>query len=123
METIEGTVTNLRFSTKVTGSKEGTETEHIALFELDGKPVELKLSESIFISNEDRILVAGQPKRGLFRGMAYFNKTHGVKGKQSTLHYFIVGAVFCATVLLSPVGIWALVRGFKYQEAFRMVDI
>lgn len=123
MDTVEGTVKKIRFATEVDGTNNQTSTSHVAVFELDGKSVELKLSESIILNEGDKVLVAGKWKRGLFRGMAYFNKTLGIKGKQSTLVCWIVGIGFCMTVVFLPVGIWAVMQGLSFQEAFRRVDL
>lgn len=123
MKTVQGIVKGIRFTTEVSGTDNQTSTSHIAVFELDDKPVELKLSESIILSEGDKVLVAGKSKRGLFRGMAYFNRTRGVKGKQSTLVYWIVGIAFCISVVFLPFGIWILMQGLKFQEAFRAVDL
>lgn len=123
MDTVEGIVKGIRFATEVAGTDSQTSTAHVAVFELDGKAVELKLSESIILAEGDKVLVAGEWKRGLFRGLAYFNKTRGVKGKQSTLVYWVVGIAFCISVVLSPFGIWAVMQGLRYQQAFRAVDL
>lgn len=122
MNTIEGTAKRIRFSTEFEGTDSQTTTSHVAVFELDGKPVELKLSENIILREGDQVLIAGTTKRGLFRGMAYFNKTVGVKGKEKTAALWIGGIIFCMTLLLLPFGIWALMRAIKLQIAFTAVD-
>lgn len=122
METVEGIAKGIRFTTEVVGTDNQTSTSHIAVFELDGKPIELKISESIIFSEGDKVLVAGKLKRGLFRGMAYFNITRGVKGRQSSLAYWIVGIAFCVSVIFLPIGIGLLMHGLKIERAFRAVD-
>jgi hypothetical protein len=122
METLTGIVSNLRHSTEVYGGgDQGTGTKHVAVFELSGRPVELKLTESIFVSAGDEVIVAGDARRGLLRGMAYRNKTKGVDGKGPWLPYWIVGVVFCAIVVFLPIGVFLIRRGMKYQAAFRAV--
>lgn len=140
MHTLKGIATNIRFSTSVSGNKEGVSTSHIAVFELNSVPVELKLSDSIFISEGDQLHVAGCSKRGMFRAIAYHNKTRGVMGKQSALFYMIFGGVLCVWgigIVLNPfrgegviwffpiplsLGIWCLAIAFKIENAFNRVQ-
>jgi len=84
MDMLEGIVEHIRYSTSVSGDEHGTASSQVAVFDVGHQPVEIALSESIAIKNGDDILVAGKSIRGLFRGLAYYNKTNGVKGKEST---------------------------------------
>ena len=81
IEVIRGTVANIRHSTEVSGNDKSVSTSQVAVFDLDGQAVEIKLMESIVLSNGDRVIVAGDRKRGLFRGLAYRNETRRVDGK------------------------------------------
>ena len=81
MQVIRGTVANIRHSTEVSGNDKSVSTSQVAVFDLDGQAVEIKLMESIVLSNGDSAIVAGDTKRGLFRGMAYRNETRRVDGK------------------------------------------
>jgi hypothetical protein len=121
MEKLTGIVASLRHSTEVHGGDHGTTINHVAIFELSGRPVELKLPESIFISPGDEVVVAGEVKRGLFRGMAYRNRTKGVDGKYSTGVFRLVGVVFCAVVVFLPIGLYLFRMARKYDAAFASV--
>jgi hypothetical protein len=120
MEIVQGVATNIRHSTSVSGTQEQTSTSHVAVLEVSSRPVELTLSESIFINNGDEVIIAGQSKRGLLRGMAYYNKTKGVKGKRPAGVYWLLGILFCAVFL--PIGIYLLKTAMQYEAAFKAVD-
>ena len=121
METIRGTVSSIRHSTEVSGNDNTVSTTQVAVFDLSGQPVELKLTESIVLNNGDEVIVAGKRKRGLFRGLAYRNKTRRVDGKGPVLVYRIIGIVFCVLIVLSPVGIWLIKIAQDYETAFKAV--
>ena len=124
MQILTGTVTNIRHSTRTSGTKEGgTSTSHVALFELDGTPVTLSLQEVIAISHGDEVNVAGKGKRGLFRGLAYSNRSNKVKGKSAVALYFLVGVGFCCSVLLAPFGLALLYCGYRDQKAYAAIDL
>jgi len=93
----------------------------VAVFDLDTQAVEIKLMESIVLSNGDQVIVAGDTRRGLFRGLAYRNQTRRVDGKGPIAIYLFVGIVFCAIVVFLPVGLWLIARARKYDEAFKAV--
>jgi hypothetical protein len=121
MEMLQGTVAGIRHSTEVSGSENTTSTSHVAVFSVAGRPVELKLSESIVIDNGDEVLLAGNVKRGLFKAMAYRNRTKGVDGKGPALVYWIVGVAFCAFIVFAPIGIFLIRTARRYEAAFRAV--
>jgi len=121
IQVIRGTVANIRHSTEVSGNDKSVSTSQVAVFDLDGQAVEIKLSESIFIGNGDLVIVAGAAKRGLFRGLAYRNSTRRVDGKGPIGVYLFVGAVFCAIVIFLPVGLWLLKKAGDYDRAFKAV--
>lgn len=121
MEIIRGRAENVRHSTEVSGGKDSITTSQVAVFEISGQAVELKLNESIVVNNGDEVVVAGESKRGLFRGLAYRNKTRRVDGKGPVVVYWIVGIVFCVVVLLLPIGAWLIYTARKYESAFKAV--
>ena len=121
LQTIRGTVANIRHSTEVSGDDKSVSTSQVAVFDLDGQAVEIKLMESIVLNNGDQVIVAGDSKRGLFRGLAYRNVTRRVDGKGPVWLYLIMGIVFCAIVVFLPIGLWAIARSRKYDRAFKAV--
>lgn len=60
MDTMEGTVSHFQNSIKVTGGGESqARTTYIALFRLDGQPVQFSSSSPAAIADADRVIVAG----------------------------------------------------------------
>lgn len=121
LQVIRGTVANIRHSTEVSGNDKSVSTSQVAVFDLGGQPVEIKLMESIVLSNGDNAIVAGDTKRGLFRGMAYRNETRRVDGKGPIAIYLVIGIVFCVIVIFLPIGLWMIGKARKYDEAFKAV--
>ena len=121
IQVIRGTVANIRHSTEVSGNDKSVSTSQVAVFDLDGQAVEIKLMESIVLSNGDQVIVGGDTKRGLFRGLAYRNVTRRVDGKGPAWIYLVVGVVFCVIVVFLPIGLWLLSRARKYDLAFKAV--
>lgn len=121
LQVIRGTVANIRHSTEVSGNDKSVSTSQVAVFDLGGQPVEIKLMESIVLSNGDNAIVAGDTKRGLFRGMAYRNETRRVDGKGPIAIYLFIGIVFCVIVVFLPIGLWMIGKARKYDEAFKAV--
>ncbi|TAM51208.1 MAG: hypothetical protein EPN57_18305 [Paraburkholderia sp.] len=124
MKILTGTVGNIRYSTRTSGSKYGgTSTSQVALFEIDGVPVTLSLPEVIAIAEGDKVSVAGNAKRGLFRGLAYCNMSNKVKGKSSVALYCFVGGAFCCSIVFAPIGLWLLYCSYRNQKAYAAIDI
>jgi len=121
LQVIRGAVANIRHSTEVSGNDKSVSTSQVAVFDLDTQAVEIKLMESIVLSNGDQVIVAGDTRRGLFRGLAYRNQTRRVDGKGPIGIYLFVGVVFCAIVVFLPIGLWLIARARKYDEAFKAV--
>ncbi len=121
LQVIRGAVANIRHSTEVSGNDKSVSTSQVAVFDLDTQAVEIKLMESIVLSNGDQVIVAGDIRRGLFRGLAYRNQTRRVDGKGPIGIYLFVGVVFCAIVVFLPIGLWLIARARKYDEAFKAV--
>jgi hypothetical protein len=121
IQVLRGTVANIRHSTEVSGNDKSVSTSQVAVFDLDGRAVEIKLMESIVLSNGDQVVVAGDTKRGLFRGLAYRNVTRRVDGKGPALIYLIVGVVFCVIIVFLPIGLWMIAKARNYDSAFKAV--
>ena len=130
---LNGKVSKIRFSTETSGSENHTSTSNVAVFEIDGKPVELKLYDSIVIENGHHIAVAGNMKNGLFKAMAYHNLTNGVSGKGATYIFFILGIIFFIVGLIasiptngiglifSAVGAYLIYQSNQYSKAYELV--
>jgi hypothetical protein len=121
IQVIRGTVANIRHSTEVSGNDKSVSTSHVAVFDLDGQAVEIKLRESIVLANGDQAIVAGDTKRGLFRGLAYRNVTRRVDGKGPIAVYLFIGIIFCAVVVFLPIGLWLLKKAADCDRAFKAV--
>lgn len=121
IQVIRGTVANIRHSTEVSGNDKSVSTSQVAVFDLDGQAVEIKLMESIVLSNGDRVIVGGDTRRGLFRGLAYRNETRRVDGKGPAWIYLIVGIVFCVIIIFLPIGLWMIAKARNYDLAFKAV--
>lgn len=132
MNILQGTVNKVRFSTEVTGTDNSISTSQIAVFELDGKQVELKLPDSIIINNGDRVVVAGELKKGLFKALAYKNITNGVSGKRHVLLYYFIGIIFTVVglpalfvgigFLFIPLGLYCIYCGKQNAKAYQLVE-
>src|SRR5690554_3636365 len=94
MEKLQGIVEKIRFSTEVNGGKDSASTNHVAVFEIANKPIELKLPDSIIIEDGDEVLLAGETKKGLFKALAYKNLRNNVSGKGPVAVYMILGIIF-----------------------------
>ena len=121
IQVIRGTVANIRHSTEVSGNDKSVSTSQVAVFDLDGQAVEVKLMESIILSNGDQVIVAGNTKRGLFRGLAYRNVTRRVDGKGPIWVCLFLGIVFSVVVIFLPFGLWLLKKASDYDQAFKAV--
>ena len=131
MDHIKGIITNIRFSTEVSGGDNGVSTTQVAAFDLDGKPTELKLPDSIMIKNGDTVVVAGKFKNGLFKALAYKNFSNGVSGKGPVILFMFLGVIFTIVgigtihlgigVLFAPIGVYMIYCSRQLTEAFEMV--
>lgn len=91
MQTLQGIVNKIRFSTEISGNKETTLTNHIAIFEIENMPIELKLPDSIILENGNEALVAGDIKKGVFKATAYKNLTNNASGKGRVISSMLGG--------------------------------
>jgi hypothetical protein len=131
MKVLQGIANKIRFSTEVSGSDKSVSTSQVAVFELDGQPVEMKLPDSIIISNGDTVVLAGEFRRGLFKACAYKNMTAGVSGKNHVVLLYILGAIFSVVgigtvlvgigVIFFPVGLYLIYTGRKHAKAYDLV--
>ena len=119
MEILKGVVRNLRHTASVSGTKEGISTSQIAIFEIEGRPVELNNGEPIFISDGDEVCIAGSEERGVFRGINYFNRSKGVKGACQAPGYWVLGTAF---LIVPPIGLYFMGLAREHERAFDIVD-
>ena len=75
LKTFSGTASDIRHSTDTQGSEDSIRTYQVAAFNLDNIPVQLKMSDSIFISEGDELVISGLYRRGILSGLAYKNRT------------------------------------------------
>ena len=79
MDTLQGPVTNCQHTLKVSGgaNNTGTTTTYIALFRVNGRPVEFRSSQPSSISDGDQVKVAGSLWNGALNALACRNLTTG----------------------------------------------
>ena len=79
METLQGTVSNCQHTLKVSGgaNNTGTSTTYIALFRVNGRPVEFRTNRPSSISDGDQVKVAGSMWNGALGAYACRNVTTG----------------------------------------------
>ena len=96
METIQGTVSNCQHTLQVSGgaNNTGTSTTYIALFRVNGRPVEFRTGRPSSISDGDQVKVAGSMWHGALSVYACRNVTTG-----ETMNIGAVGYVFGACLL------------------------
>jgi len=132
MESLQGIVEKIRFSTEVSGGENNTSTSHVAVFEINKKPIELKLPDSIIIENGDEVLLAGEIKKGLFKALAYKNLTNNVSGKGPVFLYMLLGVIFnivgLATIVVgvglifTPAGLYMIWYSRQLSKAYEIVS-
>ncbi len=94
MERLRGTVSKLRHSIDVSGTRDVISTSQIAIFEIAGRPVTYDGGASAIISDGDEIEVTGDGRRGVFEAYAYRNITKSVTGCVSYMNPLIIGSAF-----------------------------
>lgn len=96
METIEGTVSHLQNTISVSGGGNNSRatTTYIALFRLDGKPVQFRCGSPIAFADGDRLKVAGRVRATDFLASACRDFTTG-----ATYSSGIWGNVIAAVIL------------------------
>lgn len=132
MKQLKGTVNKIRFSTDISGGSKSTSTSYVAVFEIDGQPIELKMPSSIMIDNGHLVEVVGTEKRGVFTALAYRNFDNGVLGKGPAMTYIAIGSIFTLVGLCTipvffglifvPVGIYTFLQGRKISKAYQIVS-
>jgi hypothetical protein len=100
MQTLRGKVSGIRHTIDVSGGRDAVTTTHLAIFELDGKPVKLG-GEATAIDDGDDVEVAGYYRGGLFRASAFRNHTKRTAGSMPCLGYFIFGTLGALVGLMS----------------------
>lgn len=91
MDTLRGTVTNIRHTTDVHGSENVIATTHITIFDLAGTAVRFEGDTAASIDEGDEAAVAGYHRRGTFRALAFRNLTKKTDGSRLAATYFIIG--------------------------------
>lgn len=96
METIEGEVSHLQNTISVTGGGNDSQatTTYIALFRLDGRPVQFRCGRPVAFADGDRLKAAGRARATDFLAYACRNLTTG-----STYNSGIWGNVIAAVFL------------------------
>ncbi len=100
MEIAQGTVSNCQHTLKVSGGANNTSTTttYIALFRINGHPVEFRSSAPSSLSDGDQVKVAGPMYRGALNALACRNLTTG-----ETMNSGLWGYVF-GVVLIPVIG-------------------
>jgi len=95
LKTFSGTASEIRHSPDTQGSEDSVRTYQLAAFNLDNIPIQLKMQESIFISEGDELVVSGLYKRGILSGLAYKNRSrNNLVQRESAGGYFFFGVLF-----------------------------
>lgn len=133
MEIRRGIARNVRYSIEVSGWKNDTSTNHVVVFELESKPVEVKLPDSIIIGEGDDVMIAGKRKRGLLKGFAYKNISKDAYGKGPVILYMILGIIFTIIglftipffigVAFAPAGLYMIYLSRMYSKAHAAVNL
>ncbi|MHB8623885.1 MAG: hypothetical protein ACYC9J_13910 [Sulfuricaulis sp.] len=89
MKTLRGKVSGIRHTVNVSGSQGAVTTTHLAIFDLNGKPVQLE-GDAVAINDNDEIEVAGDDRGGIFRALAYRNHTRQTTGTAAYLSNMIL---------------------------------
>ena len=135
MNIISGTVSHMQQSTEVTGTigRRGGQISSSSVIKLrvDDKPVEIKLKESIDISDGEQATVAGKEKNGIFKGIVIRNDKTGVLYSFSIIGSFIsailliiIGAFLSFLIVGIPVllyGFWLLYEAINRSKAKNML--
>jgi hypothetical protein len=101
MDSLRGPVCDVRHSASVSGGADQTvTTTHIAIFRINGQLVRASANEPLLIRDGDELVVVGAGTAGVFRALAYHNRTTGVRGSDGWLVRMLFGALFCL------VGLW-----------------
>lgn len=131
MEVLQGIVSKVRFSTEVSGNENTISTKHVAIFEINETPIELKLPGSIILENGDEVLLAGKVKKGLFKALAYKNMTNSVSGKGQVILHLLLGIMFTIVgittipvgigLIFAPAGIYMIWYSRQLSNAYNLV--
>ena len=132
MEVKDGVISNVRFSTNVSGS-DVTSTEQVATFEIGDLPVELRSKTSLILENGNSVVVAGQSENGLFKALAYKNLSKNVTSVCPSAGLKIFGTIFTVVgvitipvlvgIIFTYVGIQTVKRASLYESAHAIVKV
>ena len=115
METLQGPVTNCQHTLRVSGggnNNSSSTTTYIALFRVNGRPVEFRTNRPNSVSDGDQVIVAGHPTRtNSFRAYACRNVTTG-ELSNSGVWGNVFAAIFVPVVLI----IFTLVAGSMFHQ-------
>lgn len=124
METLQGQIGKIRFSTSVSGS-ESTSTEQIATFEISGRTVEFRSKDSIIVEDGDNCFVAGLVENGLFKALALNNKTKRIYSSNNSKSLKVFGSIFTFVGIITIpvlVGIVFTYVGLKIIRQSKLVN-
>lgn len=99
MEIEQGVVSNCQHTLKVSGGANNTSTTttYIALFRLNGRPVEFRSSSPASLSDGDQVRVAGPMYRGALNALACRNVTTG-ETMDAGLWGYVLGAILAPVI-------------------------
>ena len=135
MQILEGIATNSRCH--VAFGNQGS-SRYQAILQLNGKPIVISSSEPVMIEDGDCIAIVGVVKKGIFKAVAYKNKTTHIEGNEggwiiylglgvvsivmpaSNLHKFLLDYSFFGVFPLIVTGIFFLVGLTSIFYAIRL---
>lgn len=95
MVVLKGVVTKLHRSMEVEGgNNSAVNTTHVTVFQIDGKPIQMKSRETVLIDEKDKVIVAGKLSNGILNAYAYLNETTGASGDEGKGVLYLFGLVF-----------------------------
>ena len=134
MDSLRGTVSNCQHTLKVSGggNNTSTTTTYIALFRVNGQPVEFRTRQPSSLSDGDQVAVAGSRWHGALNVYACRNLTTGETMNAGVWGYVfgavlvpVIGLVLCAflgaslggTYLLGLVAVVGLLTAYLAYRA------
>ncbi len=135
---ISGQVSNFREETKVTSSHTyntgytQVQTEKEINFRVDNKPVTMKMQKSMELTDGDEATVVGVDTRGGVKAILVRNDTIGMIYGYSTWFLMMWAAIlliggiatigFFVGILLVPIGLYLLYKGYQHKQAYKMME-
>ena len=134
---ISGPVSNFREETKVTSTQTynsghtQVRTEKEINFRVGNRPVTMKMPKSMELTDGDEVTVVGSDTRGGVKAILIRNDTINMIYGYSTwfimMWAIILLVVGLATigvfigVLLTPLGLYMLYKGYQHMQAYKMM--